>query len=108
MENYLKAIKLLKEHNQEKIIKQIEKYKNEELIDQVLSIDFNEIEKLKNQIEKKKEYTEEKIEKIDCIDENKLSNEEKLYYESIGKEFISKGKYAVITMAGGQRNKTWS
>lgn len=48
------------------------------------------------------------IENIGYTDESKLTKEEKAYYEKIGKEIISKGKYAVVTMAGGQRNKTWT
>lgn len=46
------------------------------------------------------------IEEIEYIDINKLSKEEIEYYEKIGEEIITQGKYAIVTMAGGQRNKT--
>ena len=105
MEDYKKAVELLKKYKQERILKELEKNKNEELVKQVLSINFDEIEKIKEQIGIEKEYTNDKIEKIEYVDGNKISEEEKNYYKNIGKEVISKGKYAVVTMAGGQRNK---
>ena len=52
MENYQKALELLKKYKQEKILKQLEKYKSEELINQVLSINFKQIEDLKKEIGK--------------------------------------------------------
>jgi len=101
-----KASKLLKEYNQEKVLKELEKNKKEELIEQVLNIDFNKIEECKQKIGVEEEFKNDKIESISYINLNKLTIEEKEYYENIGKEIISKGKYAVVTMAGGQRNKT--
>jgi len=101
-----KASKLLKEYNQEKVLKELEKNKNEELIEQVLNIDFNKIEECKQKIGVEEEFKNDKIESISYINLNKLTIEEKEYYENIGKEIISKGKYAVVTMAGGQRYKT--
>lgn len=44
------------------------------------------------------------IENLPYTDENKLEENEKQYYIKIGEKIISKGKYAVVTMAGGQRN----
>lgn len=108
MENYQKALELLKKYKQEKILKQLEKYKSEELVNQVLSINFKQIEDLKKEIGKEKQYQDDIIEQISCVDTEDLSKEEKENYESIGKDIISKGKYAVVTMAGGQRNKTWA
>ena len=108
MEDYQKAIDLVKKYKQENILKELEKNKKEELIQQVLSINFEQIEKIKEQIGVEKEYNNDKIENIQYIDANKLTKQEKMYYEDIGKEIISKGKYAVVTMAGGQRNKTWT
>lgn len=101
------AINLLKKYNQEKVLKELEKNKNPELIEQILNIDFNKIEECKQKIGKE-ELKNDKIESISYIDGNKLTNEEKENYENIGKDIISKGKYAVVTMAGGQRNKAWT
>ena len=103
-----KASKLLKEYNQEKVLKELEKSKNPELIKQILNIDFEKIERCKEKIGKQSEYKEDKIESISYIDGSKMSQEEKEEYEKIGIDIISKGKYAVVTMAGGQRNKTRS
>lgn len=102
------TIKLLEKYKQEKIIKELEKNKNPELIEQILNMDFDKIEKCKEKIGKEAEYKDDKIESISYIDGNKLSQEEKEEYEKIGIDVISKGKYAVVTMAGGQRNKTRS
>lgn len=100
------AIKLLKKYNQEKVLKELEKNKNPKLIEQILNMNFDKIEECKGKIEKEEILKDEKIESISYIDEAKLTKEEKENYENIGKDIISKGKYAVVTMAGGQRNKT--
>lgn len=103
-----KIVELLKKHNQEKILKELEKNKNPELIEQILNINFNKIEECKQKIGKEEQLKNDKIENISYIDGNKLTKEEKNHYENIGKDIISKGKYAVVTMAGGQRNETWT
>ena len=102
-----KALELLKKYGQSKVLKELEENKNPELIEQILKLDFEKVEDCKQKIGKKEEYNNEKIENISYVDSNKLSKEEKEYYEKIGENIISKGKYAVVTMAGGQRNKTW-
>ena len=101
-----RAINLLKKYNQEKVLKELEKNKNPELIEQVLNIDFDKIEECKQKIGKE-EFKNNKLESISYIDGNKLTKEEMQMYENIGRDIISKGKYAVVTMAGGQRNKAW-
>jgi len=108
MKKIERAIQLLEEHGQETVIKEIKKHKNPELIEQVLTLDFQKIEQCKEKIGKQEQEKQERIEKIPYIDGNKLKQEEIEKYETIGKEIIAKGKYAVVTMAGGQRNKTWS
>lgn len=108
MEKMEKARALLKQYKQGKVLKELEKNKNPELIEQILEIDFEKIEDCKEKIGKEEQYKNDKIENISYVDGNKLSKEEKEHYEKIGSSYISKGKYAVVTMAGGQRNKTWS
>ena len=102
------AIKLLKKYNQEKVLKELEKNKNPELIEQILNMNFDKIEDCKQKIGKEEQLKNDKIENISYIDGNKLTKEDRDYYQNIGKDIISKGKYAVVTMAGGQRNKTWT
>lgn len=108
MEKIEKAIQLLEQHGQEKIAKEVKKNKNPELIEQVLKLNFSKIEECKQKIEKKEAIEKVKIEPIPYIDGQKLEKQEKEQYKVVGEEIIRKGKYAVVTMAGGQRNKTWS
>ena len=105
MNKYEKAIEILKKYKQEKLLKNLEKNKDEKLVEQILSIDFEQIKKLKEEIGKENQFSNDIIEQISYIDNDKLTNKEIEEYKEISKEIISKGKYTVVTMAGGQRNK---
>ena len=114
MEEYNRAQKIIEEYNQEHLLKNYDRLteKNKQiLIKQILEIDFNKIQKLveasiarpaheKGSIKSKKDI----IEPISYIDKDKLSEVELEEYKKIGVGEIKKGKYAVITIAGGQRN----
>ena len=102
MNKYEEAKRLLKKYNQEELLKEVEKNKKEELIEQILQLDFERIEKAKRKIEEKENFKEDKIERIAYVDLEQLSKEEKENYEQIGSSIIKQGKYAVVTMAGGQ------
>lgn len=102
MDKYEEAIKILAKYNQDNIIKELERNNSELLIEQIMNINFEQLERLYNQAKNEKEYQEDKIEPIEYT--NKIENEEEI--EKIGEDIIRKGKYAVVTMAGGQRNKT--
>ena len=106
MEEKLNKVKeILKEQNQEQILEyQIEN--NEELLDKILNINFEQLNKLYEKATKKEEKIETKVEPISYVDKDNLKKEEKEKYEKIGEKIIKEGKYAVVTMAGGQRNKT--
>ena len=110
-EKYLLVMEKIKKYNQEQLLSCYEKLDKEEqnkLLNQILEINLEEINTLyKN---KNKTFNSEnvKITPIDFIEKDKLTEEEKKKYESIGIEIIKNGEYAVITMAGGQRNKTWT
>ena len=108
MEKKAKAIELCRKYKQERVLKELQKNENAELIEQILNINFEQIEKCKAKIREEEPYKEKTIENISYMDGNKLSNKEKQHYEEIGKKIIEKGSYAVVTMAGGQRNKAWS
>lgn len=100
-----KVKKILKEQKQEQILEyQIEN--NEELLDKILNINFEQLNKLYEKAIKKEEKIETKVEPISYVDKNSLETEEREKYEKIGERIIKEGKYAVVTMAGGQRNKT--
>lgn len=106
-EKIRKLQKILKEQNQEQLLEYPINYK-EELIDQLCNIHYEQLNQLYQKAIKKEEKAESKIEPISSIEKDKLSKEERKHYETIGENIIKEGKYAVVTMAGGQRNKTWT
>lgn len=103
MENRINSI--LKENNQEHIIKMLEKMDSEHrknLENQILEINLKEVNNLYKEL--KNGYKEEinSIEPLSYVEKCKLTEEEKNDYENIGIEIIKNNKFAVITMAGGQ------
>ena len=105
MDKMQDVIELLKTNNQEHIIKllnRLEKDKKEELIEQINKIDFQQIKELYDGTKKQLEIKENKIENIPYLDKAKLSKEQKEEFDKLGEEVVKNGKYAVVTMAGGQ------
>ena len=105
MEKEQEIIKLLKEYNQEHIIKLLEKLdgkEKEELINQINNIDFHQISELYQNTKKDIEIKENKIESIQYLDKEKLTKTQKEEFDELGEKEITSGKYAVVTMAGGQ------
>lgn len=105
-EKYYEAQRILQEYNQEHLLSSYEKLDNskkEELLREILNIDFKQVENLYkgiNDIQTKN--VKQKIEPIEYVDEAKLTAEQIENYKQKGKEVLRSGKYAVITMAGGQ------
>ena len=102
---YEKVKELLKQYKQEHLLIWYDKLleqKKEELLDQILKINFEQIESLYNQTKDKQDFKNYKIEPLSYIDKDKLPEQEKQHYEKEGIQQIKKGKYAVVTMAGGQ------
>ena len=97
---------ITKKYGQEQLIKEYERLKTEEekenFLNEILSIDFKEIEEIYKNRNQKVDFSNSKIEPIDYIDKSKLSKEEYEEYEKIGTKVIKEGKLAVVTMAGGQ------
>lgn len=105
-DKYLLAKSRLKEYNQEQLLNSYNKLneeQKEDLIENILDTNFEQMQKLYNNINTNKKMNN-KIEPISYINKDKLSKEEKNYYENIGIKLIRNNKYAVVTMAGGQRN----
>lgn len=105
MKGYDEAVEKLKEYNQEHIIKILDNLnisKQEELIKQINNIDFQQILELYENTKKEIELEESNIESIKYLDKAKLSKKELEELEQKGGMIISSGKYAVVTMAGGQ------
>ena len=110
-EKYNNEIEILKKYRQDEILEIIKNFSDEEkedIFNQISKINFEEIDELYKLTKKEEEKNEALIEPIDAIDKLKLSDEELNNFEKLGLDAIKEGKYAVVTMAGGQRNKTWT
>ena len=100
-----KNIEILKKFNQEHIIDWMNKLNDEEkskLANQVVNLNIEQVVDLYNNLSKTFEIGDKKIEKISAIDIDKLSKEDFDSYKNSGIDIIKSGKYAVVTMAGGQ------
>jgi UDP-N-acetylglucosamine pyrophosphorylase len=107
LEKYEQAKSILAKYGQEHLLTNYEgltEQKKEELVEQILRINFEEIGEL-YELAKKNVATDNVIEPTPYIEKAKLSNEELEKYRKIGEAELRKGNYAVVTMAGGQRNK---
>ena len=98
MDKLKKCLELLAKYKQDIVLEELKRNNNEELIKQILEIDFEQLEKLYNQTKSESEFKDDVIESIEYTKE--LENEQEI--RKIGEEVIKQGKYAVITMAGGQ------
>lgn len=106
--NYEKAKEMLKKYKQEHIIKFIDNSNSEiknKLIEQVLSIDFEELKELYNKTFEDLYVDLEELKPIVGVNPDKLANEELEKYEEKGTDIIKNNKFAVATMAGRSRNK---
>ena len=100
-------IDLLKENNQEHLLKYLEMANEEqkqELINEIMDLDFKHIKELYSLSSRDNEKAIESciIEHTKFVDKYKISEEEFNRYKNIGEEIIKNGEYAVVTMAGGQ------
>lgn len=108
-DKYLIAQKKLKKYGQEQLLNcynNLDKNKQEKLLEDILDINFEQMESLYEILKQKNKNVKDIIEPISYVNKEKISEKEKKYFENIGQEAIKKGQYAVVTMAGGQRNKT--
>lgn len=105
MEKYAGTIKILRKYKQEHLINllnNLDEKKSEELIEQISHIDLDMIMKLYKTTQNKFEKKNSKIEYIEYLDKESLDKKEKEKLDKLGKNIIKNGKYAVVTMAGGQ------
>ena len=108
MDKEQEVIAILKEYGQEHIIKFLENLnpqEKEELENQILKIDFHQLTELYENAKKPVEIKENKIEKIDYIDKQKINIIQREELADLGGSIVSSGKYAVVTMAGGQGSR---
>ena len=102
---YNEALKKLKTYGQEQVLDRynfLDDNKKQKLIKQIKNIDFDQIQELFTEKDKKIDDKACRITNIEYVDKSKLSKEEYERYNEIGTKIIQEGKYAVVTMAGGQ------
>lgn len=95
----------LKKYNQTHILSIYELDDDEKkkiIEEQIERIDFDLVMDLYKSVSNKINFGNDKIEPIQFCDKEKLSDREYNKYYKLGEEKISSGKYAVVTMAGGQ------
>lgn len=101
----INAKKILEKNNQENILSFLDKLeddKKDKLVNQILNLDFEVLNKLYDETKTEPEILEKKIEHMEYVDEYKLTEEKEQKYTKIGEEIIKNNQYAVVTMAGGQ------
>ena len=104
-EKFERAKEIVKRYGQEHLLKFYDEKTDEEkekLLDQILSINFDLMEKLYENAVNPVTIEEADIEPIDYVDKSKLTATEMKNYEEKGIEAIKANKFAVVTMAGGQ------
>ncbi len=104
-EKLLVAKDLLKKYGQEHLLAfydNLPKEKQNQLLDEILTTDFKQMQKLYESTKTNPSFEDTKIEPISYVDKAKLSKEELERYNSLGENAIREGKLAVVTMAGGQ------
>ena len=92
---------ILKQQNQEHLLS-FSNINKKSLEEEILDINFNQLNQLYKNIFEKKDISPIKIEPINYIEKEKLNVEEYEKYKLLGEKIIKENKYAVVTMAGGQ------
>lgn len=101
----IEALDKLKKYNQEEIINILnilsEQEKNS-LYNQIINLDFKQIDDLYTELTNKSKIAGEDIQVIKSINKDKLPKSELEKFDEIGRNIIKNGKYALVTMSGGQ------
>jgi len=93
-----KAREILIKYNQNHI-----KIENDEIANQVLNIDFEQLEELYEQANNKQlESNIDTIEPVKALNPDKISKDEVQEYIEIGENKVKSGRFAIAIMAGGQ------
>jgi len=107
-EKYQLVKEKLQKFNQEQLLagyNNLSKENQNKLLDEILQLDFDQIQNLYEKVVKTEKKIEEEKTPRSYVEKEKLAEEIKEKYEKIGQEIIKNGEYAVVTMAGGQRYK---
>lgn len=104
-EKYEQVKRILKKYDQEHLLvcyDKLETEQKQELLNQILTIDFDLMKKLYDQSREQIDFGQDKIEPIAYEDKSKMSQETYHKYQELGRTRIQEGKLATVTMAGGQ------
>lgn len=99
------AKEILAKYGQEHLLKKYNELSEKEqnkLLDEILTMDFRQIEELYKSTKTKVNFENDSLEPISHITKSELSKEQLEEYKNIGEQVIKQGKLAVVTMAGGQ------
>ena len=99
------AKELLAKYGQEHLLQCYDKLSDAQknkLLDDILTLDFNQVQNLYESTKTKPNFENVKLEPIPHTTKSELSDEDLRKYTEIGEEVIKAGKLAVVTMAGGQ------
>lgn len=105
VQNLEKAKEILKKYHQEHLLAFYDELNNEEkefLVNQICNINFEQIFNLYEASKIDEVIPHNLIEPLPYFIKNKLPKEDAVIYKNIGEETIKNGKFAVVTMAGGQ------
>lgn len=100
-----KLKKFLQDHDEIYLLAGLERLTGEDrekMIKQIDKIDFDEMDRLFKLTQKFEEKSDDVIEPMRHEDITTLDEETKRSYIAMGEQIIKSGKYAVVTMAGGQ------
>ena len=104
-EELQKVTEYLKQYNQEHLVMfydELEEDERKSLLSQIYKTDFEKIKNLYISSYEDDSIAYDRIAQIPIIDKSKLSEDEINRFVEIGNNAIRDGKYAAITMAGGQ------
>jgi len=104
-DKYNLAMEILIKYNQEHLLMfydELDYDKKEKLLNQILNIDFDEILTLYKNSYIDEDLSNSKISPISYTIKENMDKMHSVYYTSIGEKIIKDGKFAVVTMAGGQ------
>ena len=96
---------ILEKYNQEHLIQfydELDKTQKENLLNQILSIDFEKIFTLYDNSMKTENILSNEVSPFEYFVKDNFSAEDIKFYSSFGEDLIKSGSFAVVTMAGGQ------
>ena len=99
------AKEILSKYGQEHLLQkynELSKKEQNKLLDEILTMDFKQIEDLYKSTKTKPSFENDSLEPIKHITKSELSKEQLEEYKNLGEQVIKQGKLAVVTMAGGQ------